>query len=1667
MNASNLKYRNRLKRRVMITRQQLYQPAPLQEPLSPADVVPRQVDRNNNDNRGGHVMKQRSINTNSNSGVRKEERDNEDHDGYVSRHNGSSNNNNHRVVANHDSHRTSRPNNNSVNQKGSNEGEAMVNRAREIISQRSQRINSSASSPSSPKASLSRASAASSNENHSNLDNSQKSTPTRRNSIRKNNVGSMVNRYESRVAVATQQIMANPPKEQQQQQQRWPQQTYTQKPPPPSKSTYTPPTATTTTHHPQYKLAPPQGGHDDMSTTAISVLTDEAMEDRNSMIRNVINWERRMQLKRQQSKQQSNQQHRQQPLQQSKGDCMKRSSEEEEGDIVNLVHEAIAINAGMMTKKSPIRSSKPTRTTANAAAVTTMSATPKHQSTLKAVVTPDDNSASATNNVAAGINNNPNPPPPPPPSSALDDKELPPSPAPTDHSADAAAGMMFALHGKSSGRKKVGSVVVKNNEEQESKEEMIRNNESRPSGGTTKTVNVDDSAITSPPPRIISPSSDGRVNKPPSSTPTTKTLTSTSTTPRRHHHHHNQLNLEQKLGRLATTTPTTPPPRNTNPSSVFSASKVSVVSIQPSIESECVRQNAEILVAMEDAMMDFLGGSGVVGGGGGVAQSVDDYGDGNTDEDEGGVTNEDRLDEAFSSNKYILPEEEEVEGDKMIGVRGFNKGGIHNQMVGDTFSTLYSLDERDESDEFADPPLISSDSNSRRSDASSSRSGSMSDEHNDSGEFIIAKQRKKDKNLGTFLDQLGSLLGVGCALDRDEDSDIFYMNNSQFNTSLVSADVEEMMMNQRRIEGGGVKKAEKDDTRKKRVPALHSSESFCGESHTTMPRGNTAQRRDQLAYLSPTRESGPAFQFARHDISSDDQQPDPDLSLEVDDDDDDNDADDESDCLPDPEEANDADDCGSGRDPPRGIDPDEGEDVLHRNRFQKQNPPNTTSAALTLDHVKMSQREKHKGSSLHWQSSNGLILDDETNAKQLSSIRAKASEKIESTSKLPSTNATLLQEHFVESEHKVSPNYRRRGGGQLQFIDEVEEEDASAPSVEEESEGPQYDYEQFIEDFRDVVQKDSATYEPEPVEELVIGSISETSSLKDEEVDLRINAKHQNVTQRREVEAAVHRSMRQSSYSRQQRNVHHDPKPKLVKPQFEGRQQERHTAQSSGQPGNRAALTQPSRQAAFGRQYKHSQPVPQPKAATTRLEEKLRGLGAPKKLFGDSVGTSELGSLYSAVGVPKTIYQRTNPQPSPMQNTSNQGPRQRALNIPSRGLTPGLSSQVPLHGRVSSQPGQQTADGFVDSKNTLGFIPIGSETWKLKHEFLDSSPLDPPPRSSPLGFFPTSIDEASQISDGFGSLKNNALGSLKVGAETWNLKYDFNDSPASRNDPFHPPQPQKVESRQHSEPVAPPNVNRFRERTFPSGSPKNDSSNRHPPKKLVMKSITEIRDGTRVQTLRFVGREDSPSPQQPLSPSTGLPSGKKLFQSFPSAVKVARSASSPQSQRVSRVVKKSDQPSQGQMLQTEKRRRNQGAHIGSRQTANNPTPTRPMTNRSLEDHLRRIDPPSSETPTFTEAETSQVSGSVFEAVEVGSFGVQHTLFSKWDKPKDANHHSVQPHPYQSHPPQRQASGMHHGRSAVHQSSVSYVSTFNGRQAPDQVVAKLDSLRLKGRFKRRK
>jgi hypothetical protein len=1774
MNASKLKYRNRLKRRIIISRQQLDQPSPLQ-PTADAVVVPKQesspvvreqlgdCSRDDTDgNNGGHVVIKEAPIVNSNSKAPKE----------GGRRSGSGNgngdNNNH--VAKRNSRSAGKPNsdNNSNNQmvgSSNNEGEAMIiQRAKDIMTKRShERSNSSNNSP---VATPPRAAAAAGNDDyHDNFDTTSETTPTRKNSNRQQHVVFANNTHDDSRGSAAVRIMD-------QERQNYP-------------TNFTTRTAAQQQQQ-QYRYLSPPEGHDDIMSTTTSVLTDEAMEDRNFMIKNVVQWERRMQLKRQQQQQekkvrQKKQQQKQQkqltsfrqshprqeqqiwddmhdehlPSQSQRHQIMqqqqrqndwtkhsKQSSEEEEEhgvSIVNLVHEAI--NQEMM-KKSPMRSS-PSHSANAASAVNSvniMSATPKHHhSALAAMVSPDDKqlmmddisiSSSSTNEVVVGQ-------PPPPPSSS-DDKELPPSPAPTDHSADAAAGMMFALLREKSSNstntttRKKGVVGLVNNTEEV--EVVVQKNEDMmmtqvtnqqqhivtPSplranhhGASSTQSKVVGPSLPSTPPRIITPSSGGGGGKPP---------TPPSSTPRRRRHHH-QLNLEQKLGRLTNNNNN----NNTSSSSVYSTS--SKVSIQPSIESECVRQNAEILLAMEDAMMNFMG---VGVGGATTVQSIDDSDDVDEDDDadifeEVDVNNEERLNEALgglieeSSKRVAARESEEVEEEEdNVGIgsalspselealdvnHGFHiplnndsgdGGGTHNQLS-DTFSTLFSLDERDESDDYVDPPLIHDDSNSRSDAFSSFKSGSMNDEQQGgaSEEFVIAEQRsvvrRKDKTLGTFLDQLGSLLGVGCNLDRDEDSDVFYMNNSQFNTSL-SVDVEDWNQRQRRMEGEVAVKAEKKDTRNGSAPAILGSESFGGESHTTMPRGNTAKLRamyDQLAYLSPpARDSGLAVQFARHDISSDGP-PDPELSLDMDDDDDDVDDgnDDEVDdnvdegdervSPPDPEAS--VVGSGGGKDPPRGIDPEEGEAVLCRNRVQKLN-------LRSLDHVKMSSREKHKGSSLHWQSSNGLILDDEKNAKQLSSFRAKAreAEKVASISNLPSisASATILQEHFVESEHKLSPNYRRRGGGQLQFINEVEEEDGSDSSVEEEGEVSTYNYEQFVEEFRGVVQNDAATSEPEPVEELIIGSISESSSLDEELVDFDSSlrpcagthdqAKPQNVTQRREYEAAVQRSIRQASYSPQQQHAHHDPKLELTKPRIEEKQQQWHSSQSAHQPGN-----------------KHPHHIPQPEPVKTRLEEKLQGLGAPKNLnCGDSVGTSELGSLYSAsvAGVPKTIFHRTHPPlacstPSSMQNTvdystnravasPNQRTRQRALNTISRDLTPVFSSQVPLQGRVSSQHGHTTANGYggrvPDSNNTLGFTPIGSETSKLKNEFLDSLPLDPPPRSSPLGFFPSSIDEVSHLSDGFGRLINNTLGSLQVGAETWNLKYDFHYSPAKQNDPFHPPQSQKLERRHHSEPVAPPNVNRHREQ-IPSRPPKPVSN--HPPKKLVMKSVSEIRDGTRVQTLRFVGREDSPSPQQPLSPPTRLPTGKKRFQSFPSAVKmvrlssspqsqrVSRSSSSPQSQRVSHVVQRSNQPLQRQIMETERLHNQQGTHIGLRQTANNPAPTRPVMKRSLEDKLRGMDPPSSsEKPTFAEA--SQVSGSVFEAVEVGSFGVQHTLFSKWDKPKDVNSHPV---------PQNQAPGMYHGRSVNQTSSVSYVSTFHGRQTQDPVVANLNALRSnRGRFKDR-
>jgi hypothetical protein len=92
-----------------------------------------------------------------------------------------------------------------------------------------------------------------------------------------------------------------------------------------------------------------------------------------------------------------------------------------------------------------------------------------------------------------------------------------------------------------------------------------------------------------------------------------------------------------------------------------------------------------------------------------------------------------------------------------------------------------------------------------------------------------------------------------------------------------------------------------------------------------------------------------------------------------------------------------------------------------------------------------------------------------------------------------------------------------------------------------------------------------------------------------------------------------------------------------------------------------------------------------------------------------------------------------------------------------------------------------------------------------------------------------------------------------------------------------------------------------------------------------------------------------------------------------------------------------------------------------------------------------------EKPTITDS--SQVSASVFEAIEVGSFGVQHTLFSKWEKPKDVNYHPVRHH--LQHPPGPLGA---RGRSHVY--------TCHGRQE-DPVVAKLKAHRSnRARFRER-
>ena len=1439
MNASNINYRNRLKRRVDISRQQqqLSQQSSYQQP-SPSNVVlPLQSSDDHNDNDTSGNLKDVSLNEGASRDVQKEGRETATYVGFESRRgDGGKNNDGNSIDINYKSYEAIKPANNksgmdgNVDSMGNDESEALKQRAKDIILKRSQR-NTNAANNYSPAASPSQTGPPADNQSDEsdNLDNSQ-AIPPKRNS---NNVVAMINRYENRGGVAgppPQQQSIRPPSFHQQHSYN---SSSSSKSTPPSKTVLSP-----TIEHPYQPSSPV--GRDEISTTT-SVLTDEAMDDRTSMIRNVTHWERRMQLQRQQqSKDTETNALSSYPI------ASKPSLTNNDGEVLDLVSEAIAINVGR-TSSSSIRSSKPSSSPVNAdnVAMSTSSATPIQHSTTAKVVTPDDKQKH---------------PPQPPPSS--EEKELPPSPAQTDHSADAAAGMMFALSsGENSTRKMITNLVKKDKRKQMQKNGFVSSSlRGTTNGVATLSKNDRVSSISAP---IISPSSKLGNNK--------------STTPpfqSRSYQQPNQLGLEQKLGRLTESQLASSSNISVNDTSRISVA-TSVVSAQPSVESECVRQNAEIMLAMEGQMMDFL-----VGGGGGVGAAAHDSGDG---------INNDENDDAHNND-----------GD-------FNDNRLPQQKMDNHFSTLFSVEERDENSDYADPPLISDsdiDSNSRSDN--SYDSGYDSYEHGDGKEFMTMKQkrasmvRRKDKDLGTFFDHLSSFLGVRCAVDRDEDSDVFYMNNSQFNTSFSVDD-----FHQWQDDDGIIA----DSNTQKRAPSKHSSDSSCTESHTTMVRDNTAKQRDHLAYLTPTLDSGPAFQFARHDTSGED-------------------VDDNDGCLPDPEEESGlkSDHFSTGRDPPRGIDPEEGEEVLHRNRFQRQISPKT-NAELNPDHVKLSTRQRLKGSSLHWQSSNGIIFG-EANSTQLSPVRN--SEKAASVSDLPpfSANATILKEHFVESEQKLSPS-NRRGAGGLQYIDEVEDEDESEFSAEEESEGPQYKYDQFVKDFRDVVPKDSTGNESEPVEELVIGSISEGEVV---ESSVRSNFKLSSVTQRREIEAALHRSMRQANFNRQRKFVLQNPKAEMMSSQLGGKTQQLPSpSDAQDQSGRKDTGIHPSPQ------NTHAQ-NPQPDVgAKTRLERKLQGLGAPAKLSGDSVGTSELGSLYSASVVSKTVVNRTNLPPT---------------------------KSIPI--------------------SSLGATPIGTE--KLNKDFFDSSPLNPQPRSNKLAFFPPSIDEKSQLSDGFGPLKSNK----------------FN----------HQSQHERMEQ---SSPIPPPAVNRYRQRIplHPPQPMRNYTNNGHPPKKLIMKNPSEMRDGTRVQTqtLRLVGR-GGPSPQPRSAPS--MPSGKR-FQAFPSAAKVVRS--SPQPQRVIPVGKRMNQPLHKQVPGSD-RRHIQGAHNAPNKThTNNPAPSRGTMIRSLDEKLRSMDPPSSE-PSFSEA--SQVSSSVFEAVEVGSFGVQHTLTSKWDKPKDV--------PYRG---------------------VSYISTYKGKEEQQQ------------------
>ena len=206
------------------------------------------------------------------------------------------------------------------------------------------------------------------------------------------------------------------------------------------------------------------------------------------------------------------------------------------------------------------------------------------------------------------------------------------------------------------------------------------------------------------------------------------------------------------------------------------SSKISVASIQPSVESACVRQNVDIALMMENTMMDFMVTD--------EEEEVSVYSDFAVDDPPLQLVPSEDSDLLSNppTHKNVPPAIIPAPAPKPVL---HNTASRHQYFSKKHFPSLLSVDEEEE---FSGPNFNAS---PRSPTDSSPKSISTKSSSVGNGPHVRSKQRE----LGKFLDRFRDNLMTGCAPLKDEDlASSLVENTSQFNSSsfLVNGDDDEM-----------------------------------------------------------------------------------------------------------------------------------------------------------------------------------------------------------------------------------------------------------------------------------------------------------------------------------------------------------------------------------------------------------------------------------------------------------------------------------------------------------------------------------------------------------------------------------------------------------------------------------------------------------------------------------------------------------------------------------------------------------------------------------------------------------------------------------------------------------------------------------------------------------